>query len=528
MEGPPPALAPLGRPTILTDLPGDVLAYILSFIPFEERERSGGAYYIVASRFVAAAACTALAAAARPPSAAWTDVAIPGRYFIDSSYRRCPSVAAQTSLRDALARAAPSVRRLGLGRDDPYRRTQTNVPALMVAMAAPTAPFLEELKLHIRDNQVVFWFEPILAAATRLTRLDINKFRFEGPPPMIAAGRAAILALQNEVRIDTYSLSATYFDGLLVLLRSLSATAAPGVGVEPPVLVRLEGLLLTPRMHLEQAAFVHELTSVFGRHLTRLAVRGGFYGCHNLRDPEIRAEARSAVAVLLENRALPALRELVIDWEWSLYDVPLEMDLAGVHAPPPGLTFLSARFGDKGEVLLSPAIRAGLASLAVQCPADSIDPPRCLSGAGGSFGRLTRLVYGSPGSGDAIMNLAPWGSPEFSVPTLVEMEAIGGEFTLNELGRWDRGSWCEGFMAALPRLARLVLRAQAHTGPFWASTDDLTDATAVQNMVTARLPQAARESGRRLDVAVHQVVGEHLELCCSHGPLWLGRRLMLV
>jgi hypothetical protein len=27
MEGPPPARAPLGRPTLLTDLPVDVLAY---------------------------------------------------------------------------------------------------------------------------------------------------------------------------------------------------------------------------------------------------------------------------------------------------------------------------------------------------------------------------------------------------------------------------------------------------------------------------------------------------------------------
>jgi hypothetical protein len=185
--------------------------------------------------------------------------------------------------------------------------------------------------------------------------------------------------------------------------------------------------------------------------------------------------------------------------------VPL--DLAGVRAPPPGLTFLSVWVGAGADVLLSPAIRAGLASLAVQALADSSDPPRCLRGAGGSFGRLTRLVYGWPTTTvSAIINLGPWGRPEFSVPTLIEMEAIVYAFTLEG---WDRGSWCEGFLAALPRLARLVLQSDPRLCPFQASADGSTDAAAVQNMITARLPQAARESGRRLDVAVHQAVGTY-------------------
>jgi hypothetical protein len=507
MEGPPPARAPLGRPTLLTDLPGDVLAYILSFIPFEERGYTGGGGYgIVASRFVAAAACTALAAAARPPSAAWTDVAIPGRLTADSSSLQAASVAAQNALRDAMARAAPSVRHLSI--------RCPNLPvsqAIIVAMAAPAAPFLEELKLDIRNEHIFSLVDPILAAATRLTRLEIKKFCFEGPPPMITAGRAAIRAFRNDVRIDANGPSANYFDSLLALLRSLSATVAPGVGVEPLVLMRLDGLWSIPWLRREQAGFVRELTSVFGRHLTRLAVWGGMKAEDRgqLRDPETPAEAGTAVARLLENRALHALRELVIHWLW-FFDPRL--DLAAVHAPPPGLTFLPMNVRDAADVLLSPAIRAGLASLAIPCLANFIGPLLCLRGAGGSFGRLTRLVYGTSvvlGLEDGInINLAPWGRPEFSDPTLVEMEAIGGRVTLNELGWRDRGSWCEGFLASLPRLARLVLRAYAYDGPFRDSENGLMKAAAVEDVVTTRLPRAARESGRRLDVAVHQAVGD--------------------
>jgi hypothetical protein len=511
MEGPPPpARAPLGRPTVLTDLPGDVLAYILSFIPFEEWRYTGGHDRIVASRFAAAAACTALAAAARPPSAAWTDVAIPSRFFADPARSPMPlrgsSAAERNALRDAMSRAAPSVRRLGLIRGDVYFQKLSDwVPALMVAMAAPAAPFLEELKLQVPREVRPSTFEPIVAAATRLTRLQINHFCFEGPPLMISAGCAAILAFRRAVDLDRHGPSPNFFDGLLALLRSLSATVTPGVGVEPPVLVRLEPLWLKPRPSLEQAVCVHELTSVFGRHLTRLAVWGGtpsVYG--QRRDPEAHAEAQTAVAPLLENRALPALRELFIYWKWSFDDVPL--DLAAVHAPPPGLTFLFMRVRAETDVLLSPAVRAGLASLAVAFDAGrAVDPPVCLRGAGGSFGRLTRLVYGSPLIGLATIDLAPWGRPEFSVPTLVEMEAIGCGFTLNELGRRDRGSWCEGFLASLPRLARLVLRAGVDSGPFWASADGSTEAAAVEDMVTTRLPRAAREAGRRLDVAMHRM-----------------------
>jgi hypothetical protein len=317
MEGQPPAPAPLDRPTVLTDLPGDVLAHILSFLPFEEWEQTGGRGpdRLVACRFVAAAACTALAAAARPPSTAWTDVAIPGRFFVASEYlpahRRRANVAAQNALREAMARAAPSVRRLYVGCvNDPASA------ALMAAMAEPAAPFLQELDLTVTYDSLLPTFEPILAAATRLTRLDINGFCFEGPLPTIPAGREAILAFRNGVTIEESRPSANFYDALLALLRSLSATATPGVGAEPPVVVRLEPLWLKPRMHLDQAGFVRELTSVFGRHLTRLAVRSGTREDDDeLDDPETHAAARTAVARLLENRALPALRELVIDWE---------------------------------------------------------------------------------------------------------------------------------------------------------------------------------------------------------------------
>jgi hypothetical protein len=131
--GPPPSQAPRGRPTVLTDLPGDVLAHILSFIPFEEWHDDD---QLVASRFVAAAACTALAAAARPPSAAWTDVDLPKRFF---ETRPAP-VAAQHALRDAMARAAPSVRRLSI--DKP--KHEDFVQHKAVDVIAPVAPFLEE------------------------------------------------------------------------------------------------------------------------------------------------------------------------------------------------------------------------------------------------------------------------------------------------------------------------------------------------------------------------------------------------
>jgi hypothetical protein len=505
MEGPPPARAPLGRPTVLTDLPGDVLAHILSFIPFEQRRERR----IVASRFVAAAACTALAAAARPPSAAWTDVAIPEAFFVSPEIAsfgpRGTSEAAQNALRDAMARAAPSVRRLVLhGASAYYKYSSFCTPALMAMMAAPAAPYLEELEiymLYMAYNYCGSTFEPLVAAATRLTRLEMNKFRFEGPPPMIAAGRAAIIAFRRGVRIDVNGPSRSFFDTLLVLLRSLSAAATLGVGVEPPVLVRLEPLWLTPRMLLEQAACVRELTSVFGRHLTRLAVQVGTTDhLHSLLYGAADVEARTAVARLLENHALPSLRELVIDWESSSDSVRLDLDLAGVHAPPPGLTFLSVQIAGWENVLLSPAVRAGLASLAVHSSTSSIDPPQCLRGLGGSFGRLTRLVYSRPDNVYPSINLAPWGRPELSVPTLVEMEAIGGKFTLVGC---DYGSWCEGFLASLPRLARLVLRAGYDAGPFRAATDGSMDAAAVEDMVTTRLPRAAREAGRRLDVAVH-------------------------
>jgi hypothetical protein len=514
MEGPPPpARAPLGRPTVLTDLPGDVLAHILSFIPFEGLEHTRERTRVAVSRFAAAAACTALAAAARPPSAAWTDVAIPERFVADVSGENRMLEAKQNALRDAMARAAPSVRRLGFG-DGDYCPLGFD-PALIIAMAAPAAPFLKELELPITRNVFPSMFEPTIVAATRLTRLKINKFCFEGPRPMIAAGRAAIIAFRNDVRFDQDGPSANYFDALPALLRSLSAAAPPGVETEPPVLVRLEPLWLTQRVHLEQAAFVSEFTSVFGRHLTRLAVRcGKNENRHVLSDPETHAEARTAVTRLLENRALPALRELVIDWrQWSGRGVPL--DLAGVRAPPPGLTSLSVRAENKTDVLVSPAIRAGLASLAVEFESSGItawpevDPPQCLRGTGGSFGRLTRLVYGSSDQLGRVMNLAPWGRPEFSIPTLVEMEAIGGGVTLSELGRGARRSWCEGFLASLPRLARLVLWDVSYGWLFRASATGSMDAAAVEDVVTTRLPQAACESGRRLDVAVHPVRGFH-------------------
>jgi hypothetical protein len=389
--------------------------------------------------------------------------------------------------------------------------------ALMVAMAAPAAPFLLEF-VRVAQNSLLSAFEPIVAAATRLTRLEINRYRFEGPPPMIAAGRAAILAFQNDVGFSGTGPSANFFDGLLALLRSLSAAAAPGAGVEPPVVVRLEPLWLSARLRREQAAFVRELTSVFGRHLTRLAVRDGTsQDFFELRDPEARAEAMTDVARLLENGALPALRELVIEW-WVFSALGVPLDLAGVRAPPPGLTFLSVRAGEQTELLLSPAIRAGLASLAVAFGTFEtdrvVDPPQCLRGVGGSFGRLTRLVYGSRAPVCGVMNLAPWARPEFSIPTLVEMEAIGRCFTLNELGQRDRGSWCKGFLAAQPRLSRLVLRSDAHLFQT-SSTHRSMNATAVRNVVTARLPRAARESGRRLDVAVHQADGNYAEVRAS-------------
>jgi hypothetical protein len=79
-------------------------------------------------------------------------------------------VAAQNALCDAMARAAPSVRRLSaLCPSHPVNS------AFTAAMAAPAAPFLEELEVYSLYDRNLSWVDPILAAATRLTRLDINK-----------------------------------------------------------------------------------------------------------------------------------------------------------------------------------------------------------------------------------------------------------------------------------------------------------------------------------------------------------------
>jgi hypothetical protein len=104
-----------------------------------------------------------------------------------------------------------------------------------------------------------------------------------------------------------------------------------------------------------------------------------------------------------------------------------------------------------------------------------------------------------------IINLAEWGRPAFSIPTLVVLEAFGYAFTFDDGGEgWARQEWHERFLATLPRLERLVLFAQ---GPeaFCESNDESMTAASVRTMLTERLPRAAEEAGRRLDVVVEHV-----------------------
>jgi hypothetical protein len=502
MEGPPPARAPLGRPTVLTDLPADVLPYILSFIPFEEWESWHGR--VVVSCFAAAAACTALAAEARPPSAAWTDVAIPERFFVNYSYTRRASPAAQHALRDAMARAAPSVRRLSLASGDYLPNTNANVPALMAAMAAPAAPFLKELDVGVRNNTHLSMFEPILAAATRLTRLKITNYCFVGPPPMIAAGCAAILAFRHNDAFNSIRPLASCFNDALELFRDVSA-ALPGVAVEPPVAARLEPNWLRSnfdhlgRSRLDALAEFERAFTRFGHNLTRLVI-GNWTSLDLNPSIDFRActDVGTALVGLLHGGALPALCELVIDWECSHFHNPL--DLAGVHAPPPGLTFLSVRVYANAGILLSPAIRAGLASLAVERLLGDFTPPQCLRGAGASFGRLTRLVYGT--LGPTTVNLACWCWPDFSLPTLVELEAAGANFAVEA---WDRRTFCTSFLAELPSLTLWAAGRDRNLPPFAASIHMGKNPAAVRAIVTAGLPRAALDAGRHLAVLVHHV-----------------------
>lgn len=98
--------------------------------------------------------------------------------------------------------------------------------------------------------------------------------------------------------------------------------------------------------------------------------------------------------------------------------------------------------------------------------------------------------------------MAPWGAPEgiFSIPSLEILEIVAPVFTLD--GRWDASTWRANFLAALPRLARLVLRAHSYEDAFTDSTDGRTPAAVAEALVTVRLPRAAVEAGRRLAVVL--------------------------
>jgi hypothetical protein len=380
-------------------------------------------------------------------------------------------------------------------------------------------PFLDELALDWCPTPTVRaaagwdwaephfeWAEPVLAAATRLTRLEVYDLCFEGPPPMIAAGRTAILAFQADDPFLSSRRLASGFDGALALLRAASA-ALPGVAAEPPVAAHLELKWLSNFKHigwqgLDAPGELSRAFAGFGQNLTRLAVGNWNTNLYfPTRDCAKVAEVANAVAGLLRDGVVPALRELLIDWNVSLADV---------HAPPAGLTFLFADVERNNDVLLSPAVRAGLACLAVDCDEEGDPgPPRCLRGAGASFGRLTRLVYGTLYA--TTINLTWWCRPDFSLPTLVELEAVGANFAAEG---WDRRTFCASFLAGLPSLARLTLWATGgvlgrgrvlNLPPFAASIHMGKSPAAVRAIVTAGLPRAALDAGRHLAVVVHHV-----------------------
>jgi hypothetical protein len=339
-DAPPPAFRRDG-PALLTDLPTDVLSHVLSFLPtIEERVRT-------------CLTCTAFAAAVRPPSAAWADVHLDERFF-----RLDPMVddASIEALIDALARAAPSVRRLVVdvgdrlhdhpGRDV-LRPDRERVAAALVTQAAP---FLRDLAVDTRSVLLdALWLEPSLVGATHLTHLSVGRLDFRGPPTLIVASLAPLLAYHARGR-GLGRFRCMYDDGLSAFLRGLVTTATEtSRSSEPLVLKRLAGVEFRTDEH--EARCADDLAHI-GQHLTRLEV---FYGPSMLRarrdDDFIGARLMSRV---------PEVRELLFATGMSPSTADVRLDWRGVRTPPPRLTLLVLRIPDSVAFILPPAVMASL------------------------------------------------------------------------------------------------------------------------------------------------------------------------
>ena len=185
---PPPRSSEPGRVYMLRDLPLDVLSLILSFIPdFEERFKH--------PRW----ACRELAAASAPPSVAWGDVSL----LVPSPW----SFAKDINTANAAQLAATAVRRVSLKELDfmGLEDCPENPLPLFV-------PYMEELVLengHCCDQGfrvAKSWLTPLLAAATRLTRLEF----FDDPAPLVVEGPPGVIAGWHEALADFARGAATF------------------------------------------------------------------------------------------------------------------------------------------------------------------------------------------------------------------------------------------------------------------------------------------------------------------------------
>jgi hypothetical protein len=547
MDAPPPRLAPRG-PTLLTDLPEEVLAYILSLIP-GLRDRFGRPPQ----------ACRALAAAARPPLEAWAAVEVPVGFLPTSADLGEWGDHPRRALVRAVRAAAPSVRALAVhvrwrARLHWWRPpTVSFVDAAVVAeLTEPAAPHLHSLDLVTRpplaesgrafftrpvdlasagvseDNAAPFsvaWLEPTLARAARLAHLCVGDLTVEAPPPAISAARAAIIAAANRppgARAGGVKRSVAE---ALELHRGLAAgldRAGTTAGLAGPTTIALTGLAPL-RLGVGDRLAAAQFAAEAGAHLTRLGLVVDARPNDLPSDQDLEAVTDALISLVSH---APRLRALGIDSTCP------QIDLMRVASPPTGLTSLVVGtprrhvVGTGAPVLLQPAIQAGLECLAV--PASYPEPggfahlPACLRGAGSAFARLTRLVYSLAWIDPVKVNygttnLGPWGRPEFALPTLVTLEVRGSFFTLDAPA--VRGDWARTVATAtLPRLRRLVLWAPCGGISPFRSCPGMTY-IAVERTIVRQLPARAAEAGRRLVVRIaREVEGE----ACVDGLGWDG------
>jgi len=502
-------------PTAFKDLPLDVLGLILSKID-NFRERLGPP----------PRACTALRAAARPPSLAWQDVTV-DRSIKDKDNR--------IDLLSMLATAGTAVRRLSLFGLETPRLSLSNDPAETAAEAAAyrvenpvfraledalasTCPHLEELALCVAgygDSARPHWpgwLAGGVATARRLKRLRVGGVTLDGLPGL----RPDVEAVQN--LLDLMAAAATgatlgappdalenMVGGAGCVLLSVHRAVLRAAAARPIRLTSLGRLCVTART---DAADVRGFTDVVGASLARLTVEV-------MRSHRSTDGTSAALATLVSG--LPELADLTVvvppsaaaSIERPGPAVALDLRSVPPHAVP-RLTRLSVR-GMGGDLLLPPAMAGRLACLRVGHDLSGADhPPRCLRAASGCgpFTQLTRLVYCGPcASGPSVralsLNLAVWGQPEFSIPSLRTLEAWSAwSFTLENYT--GPGTWAEAVATrVLPNLARLDL---VHETVYHMPPGACPRESAVEEEVVRALPTAAAAArgagGQRMAVHV--------------------------